>query len=772
MFFTPRRALARLLLAACAPASTAFAADVSTETASQPASATTEQPTPLIINHGKPAAAQLQVAAPYAVAVEAQQRAGVSVDSAALLSNVPGVSLNGGGGFSSLPAIRGLADDRRRIKVDGMDLVASCPNHMNPALSYINPSNVGSLTVFAGITPVSVGGDSIGGTIIAESIAPEFAAPGAESINKGQIGGFYRSNNAARGGNFSATHAEEAFNLSYDTSYSKANNYSAGSDFKNSTATGNPGNSSPLDEVASSAYENRNQNLGAAIKLGDDLLELKYAYQKVPQELFANQRMDLTDNTQNRYSLRYLSLFGWGDLETSVYHEKVDHSMDFGPDKRFWYGMASNVPGTSDGQPCTISYDMMNSCAGGMPMDSEGRTTGASLKASIDLSAQDILRIGSEYQRYHLDDYWSPSGRGMGPDTFQNINDGERNRAALFSELESKPASDWVTLLGVRYEAVHMDTGNVNGYGAGMMMGMGPDEAAEAAAFNAADRRQTDNNWDVTGLAAYTVDSNLDVEFGYARKVRSPNLYERYTWTSGAMASIMNNFAGDGNGYVGDIDLNPETANTFSTTLDWHSLDQRSQLMVTPFYTRVNDYIDAVAAPGTTFVDDQFNVLQYRNQSARLYGMDISGTLPLASNALGNWGVDGLVNYTNGKNRDTDDELYNSMPLNGKLALTQHSGGWSNAFEVVAVTSKNQVSDVRNEVQTAGYTLYNLRASHGWGQVRLDFGVENLTDKFYYLPTGGTYTAQGTTMGINSIPWGIGVPGIGRSFYSGVNVSF
>jgi iron complex outermembrane receptor protein len=85
---------------------------------------------------------------------------------------VPGVSLYGAGGVSSLPAIHGLADDRLRIKVDGMDLIASCPNHMNPPLSYLDPSNVGSLKVYAGITPVSVGGDSIGGTIVAETPAP------------------------------------------------------------------------------------------------------------------------------------------------------------------------------------------------------------------------------------------------------------------------------------------------------------------------------------------------------------------------------------------------------------------------------------------------------------------------------------------------------------------------------------------------------------------------------------------------------------------------
>jgi iron complex outermembrane receptor protein len=61
-------------------------------------------------------------------------------DTASLLSDIPGLSLNGAGGVSSLPAINGLADDRLRIKVDGMDLIASCPNHMNPALSYIDPA--------------------------------------------------------------------------------------------------------------------------------------------------------------------------------------------------------------------------------------------------------------------------------------------------------------------------------------------------------------------------------------------------------------------------------------------------------------------------------------------------------------------------------------------------------------------------------------------------------------------------------------------------------
>ena len=719
--------------------------------------ASAAEPTPLVLNDGTSSAVELipsvieakqtalgatQVATP-----TLQNLRSSTSDSASLLRGVPGVSLNSAGGISSLPAIRGLADDRLRIKVDGMDLVASCPNHMNPALSYIAPSNLGNLQVFAGITPVSVGGDSIGGTIIADSAAPEFAAPGAASINKGEVGTYFRSNNDARGGNLSATHAEEAFNIRYDGSYSKANNYSAGGDFKSGTSTGQPGNSSPRDEVASSAYETSSHALGMALKLGDDLLELKLGYQHVPQELFANQRMDMTDNTEQRMSLRYLSQFDWGELDTRVYHEKVEHKMNFGPDKQFQYGTAP-----------------------GMPMESEGKTSGASVKASIDLSPQDLLRIGSEYQRYRLDDYWPASGTGgMAPNTFENITDGERDRIALFGEWESQLSTEWLTLLGVRYENVQSDAGKVHGYN--NVNGMS-NQQRDSAAFNASDRSQTDHNWDATALTRYTPSEQLDVEFGYARKVRSPNLYERYTWSTWGMAAVMNNFAGDGNGYVGDVDLKPETANTLSTTFDWHSSDRSHELKVTPFYTHVDNYIDAIALPGVKWTDNKFNVLQYANQSARLYGVDLSGKMPLLSNDLGNWGVNGLVNYTNGKNRDTGDQLYNVMPLNTTLALTQEIGGWSNSLEMQSVQAKNDGSDVRNEVQTAGYTLFNLRASHSWKQVRVDFGIENLADKFYYLPTGGTYTAQGMTMGINSIPGGIAVPGMGRSFYTGVNVAF
>jgi len=79
---------------------------------------------------------------------------------------------------------------------------------------------------------------------------------------------------------------------------------------------------------------------------------------------------------------------------------------------------------------------------------------------------------------------------------------------------------------------------------------------------------------------------------------------------------------------------------------------------------------------------------------------------------------------------------------------------------------------VRNEIETSGYSLVNLRGSYSWNQVRVDFGAENLFDRNYDLPTGGAYIGQGTTMGINSVPWGVAVPGMGRSLYAGISYAF
>jgi len=371
----------------------------------------------------------------------------------------------------------------------------------------------------------------------------------------------------------------------------------------------------------------------------------------------------------------------------------------------------------------------------------------------------------------------------MSPNTFWNINNGKRDRYDAFGEWEANWAPKWTSLLGLRYSLVRMDTGDVQGY-SNTNGGGAHNYLAESTAFNARNHERTDHNIDLTTLARYTPNANQTYEAGYARKNRSPNLYERYTWSTSGMSMIMVNMAGDGNGYVGNLDLKPETANTVSATADWHDATGKEWgLRVTPYYTYVQDYIDAIRCKTGTAgscgsaanqtATNRFVFLQFANQDARLYGADISGFLPLAKTRdYGAFTVRGLFSYVNGKNKESGDDLYNVMPINAKLALEHKQGNWTNVAETHFVGAKDKVSDVRNENKTSGYSLFNLRSSYEWKQYRFDVGVENVFDKHYYLPLGGAYTGQGATMSSNGIPHGIQVPGMGRSLYTGLNIKF
>ena len=88
------------------------------------------------------------------------------------------------------------------------------------------------------------------------------------------------------------------------------------------------------------------------------------------------------------------------------------------------------------------------------------------------------------------------------------------------------------------------------------------------------------------------------------------------------------------------------------------------------------------------------------------------------------------------------------------------------------MAAKTRVSQVRNEVPTAGYGLLNLRTSYEYKQLRVDLGVENLLNRFYSLPLGGAYLGQGAAMTSQGIPWGVVVPGPGRSVNVAVSLSF
>jgi iron complex outermembrane recepter protein len=330
---------------------------------------------------------------------------------------------------------------------------------------------------------------------------------------------------------------------------------------------------------------------------------------------------------------------------------------------------------------------------------------------------------------------------------------------------------------------VTTQAGPVQGYD----NGLGALWGNEAAAFNAKDRRRSDTSWDLVAVARYRSEPMASYQLGYARKTRAPNLYQRYPWSTQAMAALMNNFAGDGNGYIGNLDLRPEVANTLSLTADWRAADDRAwALKSTAYITHINDYIDArrcnfgQCSADTLSSTQGFVLLQYANQRALLRGIDLSAQARLfESPELGTLDSSFILKIVRGDVRSdvggnhgtTGDGLYNTMPPNATWALEQRAGRWNAVLEVVGVAAKRRVSQVRNEIKTPGYALLNLRGSYEWPALRLDFGVDNAFNRFYALPLGGAYLGQGRSMTSAGIAWGTPVPGPARSFYASINLT-
>jgi iron complex outermembrane receptor protein len=103
------------------------------------------------------------------------------------------------------------------------------------------------------------------------------------------------------------------------------------------------------------------------------------------------------------------------------------------------------------------------------------------------------------------------------------------------------------------------------------------------------------------------------------------------------------------------------------------------------------------------------------------------------------------------------------MPLNARVALTQRLGGWTGTAEVLMVDG--QIARFRR-AQRAAHC--RLRPAEPARQLRVEagaagLGIDNLFDRFYNHPQGGAYLGQGRTMAATAVPWGVSVPGMGRS---------
>lgn len=644
------------------------------------------------------------------------QNTHLALGSSESLLSESGVDFSAAGGVANLPILNGMMGERIKVLIDGADVTAACANHMNPPLSYISSNQISSYSVIAGISPVSAGGDNIAGVINVNSISPRYSESSDLAWHSGYLSGRYRSIDEGRSVGVGARVASDTFSLNYQGAFTDADSYEDGNG----------------DLVLDTLYRAQNHSLTAAMRDEKQQVVVKLTHQKIPYQGFANQYMDMVDNTSYGVIAQYKRKLENSEFEGQLNWHSVKHEMGFfTPEK-----------------------------TGMMPMETDAEDISYALKWRLNLANQSTVLLGHEYFDYGIDDWW-PAIEGsmmMGPNDYVNINNGKRQRAAVFAEYENQLDTKWWLNAGVRVEKVHTQVDNVQGYNDGMSMGgmgdmggmnsmdMTTDNATAAMKFNALDKERDDTLVDASVLLSYQITHNDELEIGLARKNRAPSLYERYSWGVSSMATRMIGWYGDGNGYIGNPDLDAETAHTLSATYTKSEKNDEWRVSANAWYTDVSDYIDANVVRNLNTTDDASldrNALQFTNVDATLYGVKIDLMANIyESKQLGKLQLKGNITNTRGTRDDTDQALYQIKPLQSKVGLHQKIGKFENALTWEWVDDKTRVDNNRFENQTDSYHLVNLSTKATWDALTVNVEVTNLLDEYYQLPLGGVSVAE------------------------------
>jgi iron complex outermembrane recepter protein len=646
-------------------------------------------------------------------------------NAAELLAGTPGVSLRQNGALGSILALHGLADERTRLVVDGMTVSYACPNHMNPPASYLASSHAARMTVMPGITPVSLGGDSLGGTVTIETIDPQFAASDQQPQASVNSSGFYRSNGNSYGGSFTGSVAGSHFGFGYAGSVATNDNYEDGSGHK----------------VTSTYAQAIEHAVTIAARGVNNFVALRAGLHHVPYEGFPSAQMDMVRDYAESLNLHYRRALEHGSFDARVYWQGSWHTMDIGKDK------------------ATFPMPMF------MPMNTHGRDYGYMWKADIPIAARHNIAVGNEVHRFVLDDTWPPvPGTGMYPNDFVSINHGHRTRIGWFAEINSAWNQRWTTLIGLRNDTVRMDTGEVHGYSAKF--------AADAGVFNAAKRSRRDTGLEATAWVRYQPATSVALEVGYAHKRRVPNLYERYAWSTGKMASGMIGWFGDGNHYVGNLDLKPEAADTLGVTVVW--IDPANadwDLKLTPYFTWLHDFVDVDMLTTYRYAHATSAQLRFANHDAQISGTDLCGTRTLWRNGrLGLSRLAVLAGWQRGDRTDSSTSLYQITPAHIRFAFDEQKQGFTAGLGITVSDRKSHLDPNRFERATSGYALLDVRAGYEKGPLRIAGGADNLLNRFYALPLGGVnfddFMASGRKSELKPLT------GRGRSAYFALSAQF
>ncbi|MEM8845041.1 MAG: TonB-dependent receptor [Pseudomonadota bacterium] len=655
-------------------------------------------------------------------------------DTATAMKQVPGGNVHGNGQISGQTYYRGVFGPRMNVLIDGRNIESGGPNWMDPPLHYAPNTLVESIEVQRGIDSIS-NGSTIGTTVDVK----------------------LKSSNFTDSEEFSTEADLAVSGHSVDTGYNAGAIIGVSNDTHRFHITGSrdDGNSYRTGDSRISGTEYERDSVGAGYGFQfNDSHEISFDARYVGSKDTGTPALplDLDFFHSQFYNSRYAGEVNNFLVEIDIYHTEIDHRMNNfelrdPPD----FNIGPNPPPFQDEDRRVVNVD--------------SKDTGAKLALTHDLYAGEITFGVNASSSEHGSVVTDPDF-----DAFRvvNFNDAEADYYGAFTEWNGTVNNIDVEI-GIRYQRVETDADDVSITPVILVPAV-----RLADAFNASDRSQTDNNIDWVIKGIIPVSDELNFVAGYARKTRSPSYIERYGW----IPLNVNAGLGDGNNYVGDVDLDPEWSNQFELGLQW--ADNRAFINPSVYYQRINNYIQGVPTddPDVVFVSSlngDPTPLQFANVDAEIYGIDTDWGYQLNDQ----WGLSGQASYIRGKRKDISDNLYNIAPPTASLAITRFFGNGSATIEGVAVARQTKISDTitddplnpnNSNSETAGYGLINVFGEYNpvsLPNTAFQVGVENLLDREYTDHLNGFNRANG-----NGFTIGERLPGPGINAFVTFEVAF
>jgi iron complex outermembrane receptor protein len=636
-------------------------------------------------------------------------------DAAAFMKLIPGAGVVYNGPIAGQVQYRGMFGPRMNVQVGNTRIDPGGPNWMDPPLQYAPRYLLKSLELSRGIASVSAGPETLGGHATAVLKTSEFADEGETNWGVDMdLGG--RSADASFGTGGIVSFANESHRAHV------LGGYEFGSDYR-----------SPEGRVRPTDFERASYGAGYGFRFGEHAVGVDSRHQDDNDSGTPALPMDIRFFDTELVSASYGGSAGDFDMEANFSWVDIDHRMDN-------YSLRVAPPAArqrySKARGKNIAYDL-----------------------SAEYSAYGgRIEVGTDGYFSRHDQYvFSPRNPGF---FVRNFKDSERNRYGVFAEWKGPVVEDLVGLeLGFRYTRVNMDSGSVDST---------PSQALAPPmrlrdAFNGANREQDDNHFDFVAKLDYEPVDGLRFDLAGGRKTRSAYYIERYAWLPIEVTAGL----GDGNNYVGTIDLDPEVSWEIEAGVAW----QWEWLYVAPraYYRKVNDYIQGTPSTNPDVIivstlNGDPTPLQYTNVEAELYGIDAEFAVDLPWDLV----LDGTISYVRGKRRDIRDDLFRITPLAGRTTLTYRRDTWSVSIEGVYAGDQDHVSKANGETRSSGFAILNLFGSwdfaDGW---RLSGGIDNVTDNLYRAHLSGINRVMGSATDV-----GQRLPGLGINVYGRVSYTF